>query len=462
MKEKHFQDMRLKIRQFDLINGFDLTESATYLNSLPNEVFSSYVLAKKISPGPLLQPRGGFARFEDQRELTHLFNKAGSDFIPLTIDSHTRQNDYERAKYLLNQSEESGLNLLNGYPLIAHGAATTRLLFKDILKPISLRHGTPDARLLVETALDAGITEIEGGGLCYCLPYSRSYPIDRALLNWQYVDKLCANLSSFERPIHRESFGALTATMVPPFMVVVVQILELLLAAEQGVSSFSVSFSQSASMKQDIATAKALREISNYYLKKTGWNAKVYLVFHQWMGAFPKEREYADALIVNGATISALCNADKVVIKTRNEALGIPDAQSNVDAVRATRYAIGLCFGSTDLIDKAINEEADAICRAAKFIIDEILNYDAPLWEQVAWAVRKGIIDIPFSPHQQNLNKIWTKRDKNKAIRVSDPGLVPLPKEFIKREQSLLADSPGGSILDKSLNDILVMLKNTS
>ena len=38
-------------------------------------------------------------------------------------------------------------------------------------------------------ALASGIAEIEGGGLCYCLPYSEGFPLDRCLLYWQYVDR---------------------------------------------------------------------------------------------------------------------------------------------------------------------------------------------------------------------------------------------------------------------------------
>ena len=45
----------------------------------------------------------------------------------------------------------------------------------------------------------------------------------QALLNWQYIDRLCAKLSSFEKVIHRESFGPLTATMVPPVIIIVIQ-----------------------------------------------------------------------------------------------------------------------------------------------------------------------------------------------------------------------------------------------
>ncbi len=76
--------------------------------------------------------------------------EAGVDVLPLTIDSNTRLNDYEMAKKMLALSEESDENMLNGYPLINHGYRTTREMVTHFKTPISLRHGTPDARLLVE------------------------------------------------------------------------------------------------------------------------------------------------------------------------------------------------------------------------------------------------------------------------------------------------------------------------
>ena len=103
---------------------------------------------------------------------------------------------------------------------MSHGHELTRELYRGLDKPVSLRHGTPDARLLAEVAIASGIAEIEGGGICYCLPYSEGFPLDRCLLYWQYVDRVCALNSTPERPIHRESFGPLTATLVPPAIAV--------------------------------------------------------------------------------------------------------------------------------------------------------------------------------------------------------------------------------------------------
>ncbi len=53
------------------------------------------------------------------------------------------------------------------HPLINHGYRTTREMVTHFKTPISLRHGTPDARLLVEVALASGIFEIEGGPITY-------------------------------------------------------------------------------------------------------------------------------------------------------------------------------------------------------------------------------------------------------------------------------------------------------
>jgi methylaspartate mutase epsilon subunit len=455
-----FESKRKHIREHPELCEQSPDSASIFFSTLSDNRFASIAYQRRKAR-PYLQPRGGFSLWEKQRDLTIGLSSAGADFIPLTIDSHTRQNDYDLAKSLLQRSKESGDNLLNGYPLIAHGSKATRALFEGIDKPISLRHGTPDARLLVEVALDSGISEIEGGGLCYCLPYSRSYPIDRALLNWQYVDRLCALTSTNQRPIHRESFGALTATMVPPFMVVVIQILELLLAVEQGIKSFSVSFSQTGSIIQDLATANALRQVAEHQLIKIGYeNVDVRIVYHQWMGAFPHDRIQSEAIIAQGSFIAALCNADKVVIKTRTEALGIPDIQSNMDAVYLSKHSMDLCKDTRNIFSNEVFEETDAIKEAANHVIEAVLNIGkAPLWELVSRSVRNGLIDIPFAPHQENANNLWTLRDKNQGIRVADSGLVPLPLNFIEREKNILGKRIHDQSLDRMLDDIMIMVR---
>jgi methylaspartate mutase epsilon subunit len=214
-------------------------------------------------------------------------------------------------------------------------------------------------------------------------------------------------------------------------------------------------------MTQDLATAQAIRSVAVRQLDQRGLaGISTRLVFHQWMGAFPNERIKAESLIVQGGIIAALSKVDKVVVKTRTEALGIPDLQSNSDAVKMTRYAMELCQGSTNISGPDVEEEAKAIESAANFLIEAIINIkEAPLWECIVRGVRRGLIDIPFSPHQENVNKLWTLRDINRNIRVADKGEVPIPTEFFNREKALLGQRLADHSLDGMINDILMMVK---
>src|SRR5437016_4234307 len=207
-----FERVRRQVLSHPLARGIGPDEVHNFIGMLPRKRFPKVAYANR-GVSPCIQPRGGVPLFEAQHRLTRQLSDAGADFIPLTIDSYTRQNQYDTATQLLRRSEEEGKDYLNGYPLLSHGHELTRELYTGIDKPISLRHGTPDARLLAEVAMASGIAEIEGGGICYCLPYSEGFPLDRCLLYWQYVDRLCAVNSTAEFPIHRESFGPLSATL---------------------------------------------------------------------------------------------------------------------------------------------------------------------------------------------------------------------------------------------------------
>lgn len=441
--------------------GLRATDTSDYLSRVPENRFPSVAYAKR-GGSPCIQPRGGFPSFEAQRRLTVQLDEAGADFIPLTIDSYTRHNEYETATRLLRRSEEEGRDYLNGYPLVSHGHHLTRELYEDIHKPISLRHGTPDARLLVEIALASGIVEIEGGAICYCLPYSEGFPLDRSLLHWQYVDRLCAVNSTAERPVHRESFGPLSATLVPPAIAAAVQMLELLLAAEQGVKSFAVSFGQSGSIAQDVATASVLRTLGRRYLDDCGFpDVAVRLVYHQWMGQFPQQPHKAAALIAGSGLVSSMIGADKVVIKTIDEALGVPRAEINAQAVETVRYLLRIFGCSMPVTSPAIEGEAALIASETRSIVDAVFDMPGEVyWESVFGALRQGMLDVPFCPHADNANRLLSMRDADGSIRIADRGGVPISDADAATERRLLAAS--GNRADKTyrqlLNDINLMM----
>lgn len=453
---------RAQVLAHPLARGISAADTRDFLAGLPRRRYPRVAYAER-GGFPCVQPRGGFPLFESQLNLTRALSDAGADFVPLTIDSYTRQNEYETATQLLRRSEEEGKNFLNGYPLVSHGAQVSRELYTGLDKPVSLRHGTPDARLLVEVALATGIVEIEGGGICYCVPYSEGFPLDRCLLYWQYVDRLCAEYSTPERPIHRESFGPLTATMVPPAIAIAVEIIEALLSAEQGVTSFAVSFGQTGSLIQDIATAQVLRRLTRHYLDKFDFgNVTAYLVYHQWMGQFPPQREKAAGLIAGSALVASMIAADKIVVKTVDEALGVPRAEVNAEAVDSVKYLLRIFRCAEPVTSELITREAQLIESEARSILEAIFGLSSDcFWESVYRGFQLGYLDIPFAPHGDNVNRLVSMRDTHGSIRIVDRGTVPITDPDAALERELMharREQPEDKTFRRMLSDINIMV----
>jgi methylaspartate mutase epsilon subunit len=269
------------------------------------------------------------------------------------------------------------------------------------------------------------------------------------------VDRVCAVNSTEEFPIHRESFGPLSATLVPPAIAVTIQIIEALLAAEQGVKSFAVSFGQTGSLIQDMATAKVLRDLTSRYLGEFGFqDVRSYLVYHQWMGQFPHQTEKAAALIAGSGLVSSMISADKVVVKTVDEALGVPRAEINAEAVDTVRYMLRIFACAAPVTSPLIEREAALIESETKSILGAIFDMSGDVfWESVFRAFQIGYLDVPFSPHADNANKLISMRDSNRSIRIAERGNVPISEQDALHEKQLLASS--GSRPDKTYRQLL-------
>lgn len=449
------QEEREIILNNEFVDKFDFAEVKEFVKNADKELFISHHFAKKEKM--LVQPRGGFPTYEKQFALNDFFVDANVDVLPLTIDSNTRLNDYATARKMLTLSEESGQDMLNGYPLVTHGYKATRKMITHFNKPVSLRHGTPDARLLIETAIASGIFEIEGGPITYLLPYSKNFPLDKAFLYWKYVEKVCANYSELNLPINRESFGPLTATLVPPSITIVIQLLEMLLSLEEGVKSFSVSFSQTGSMNQDIVMGAVIRKMAKFYAQEINCSdAVINLVYHQWMGAFPTDKKFAEQLINMSTVIASMVGADKIITKTKEEASGIPTKEANAETVANTQYTLRVLNGLPNIVDK---EEEEILTLEVKAIMEAVFNDPADtLWRKVFNSIKSGIIDVPFSPHIINHNEMITVRDAKKNIRIIKRGNVPIPDrcfEYEKSQCDLSKDNT--SIVNDIIHDIGIM-----
>ncbi len=409
----------------------DLEEAFRYHRTLPAEKSFAAVLndaAKKNKV--LLQPRAGVALLEKQTELLQTLQKE-CDLLPATIDSYTRQNRYENAEQGIARSRNTGRSELNGFPAVNYGVKSCRSLTESVEKPVEVRHGTPDARLLAEITLAAGFTSFEGGGISYNIPYTKKIALEESICNWSYVDRLVGLYEEQGIRINREPFGPLTGTLVPPFMSHAVAVLEGLLALSQGVKSITLGYGQGGCLVQDLAAMLSLREIAHKYFRASGFeDYELTDVFHQWMGGFPEDRAKASSVISWGSVVPALAKTTKVIVKTPAEAMGVPSAEDNLQGLKTTRQIVDMLAEQTVPLTLELEEEKDLIQRQTDSVLSRVLSMgNGCIAAGVVAAFKEGIMDVPFSPSVCNRGQLIPVRDNDGAIRVLEWGNVPVDED---------------------------------
>jgi methylaspartate mutase epsilon subunit len=87
-----------------------------------------------------------------------------------------------------------------------------------------------------------------------------------------------------------------------------------------------------------------------------------------------------------------------------------------------------------------------------------VLNDDADtLWRKVYNSIKKGYIEIPFSPHIINANEVITVRDPDGNIRIYDRGRLPIPDDCFEYERSKIELPEGKRVVEKIIEDIGIM-----
>lgn len=389
----------------------------------------------------LLQPRAGVALLREQTELLVSLQDY-CDVLPTTIDAYTRHNRYKEADAGIERSREAGRSLMNGFPAVNHGLQACRRLVEAVAKPIQVRHGTPDARLLAEITLAAGFTSFEGGGISYNIPYSKNVSLQDSIRHWQYCDRLVGHYEREGIRINREPFGPLTGTLVPPFVSHVVALLEGLLALEQGVKCLTLGYGQAGNLAQDVAAIRSLRELGHEYFQAAGYDDyQLTTVFHQWMGGFPEDESRAYGVICLGASAAALAGATKVIVKTPHEAGGVPTSEANKSGLLATRQMINMLGEQEILNTEDVSREIGLIKREVRAVMNRVFELGGgDIALGVTRAFESGVMDIPFAPAKANAGVLTPVRDNNGALRVLEKGNAPLPDDILTFHQEKIAE----------------------
>ena len=373
------------------------------------------------SPRVLLQPRSGVRGRGDQLHLFADLHAAGADVLSFQVDSLTRDGRYAEVERSLSDGR-----LLNGFPVVSHGVPALRRISEECPVPLQTRHSARDPRLLAEISYAGGVTAFEGGAICYNIPYYADLPLAVSIDRWRYVDRLTARYAELGVVLDREFFGTLTATLVPPFIAITTNLLEGLLAVDAGVRSVSLAYAEQGCRAQDVAAVHVMGRLGRELLG-AGGDVRVATVFHQYMGAFPRHPDDAESLIRESACTATMAGSDRILVKTPCEAARIPGVADNARGLELAAKGVRQAEMSMPLGDESEEQRIEASVRALLGAILSLCPGDVGACVERTFAC--GYLDIPFSPSRFNAGRLVSARDLAGAVRVLDPGNVPLPAD---------------------------------
>jgi len=460
----------LKIRKNFLENyknfdDFDLETAIRFHKSLPDYKNFQKKLEMSIQDNKVMtQAYSKETLLEDLIKNLNTLHRVGqADFLSIIIDSHTRENHYDNAKISLEDSIKSNRSLLNGFPLINYGTKLARKIINDVEVPLQIKHGSPDARLLAEIALLGGFSAFDGGGISHNIPFSKSISLKDSLEYWKYVDRLVGIYEENGIRINREIFSPLTATLVPPAISNSIQILETLLAVEQGVKNISIGVAQYGNITQDIASLLALQEQIQFYLDSFSFkDINISTLFSEWIGGFPEEELKAYSLISYSATIALFSKANRIFAKNIDEYTKNSLGNTMINSLILTKTILEIGNNQKFNNYEEIIFEKEQIKKETAQIITKIFsNCDGDLRKAIIEAFEYGVIDVPFAPSKYNLGKMMPARDSEGMIRYLDIGnlpFCPLIEEFHHKKMKERAEKENREIdFQMTIDDIFAM-----
>ncbi len=408
----------------------DLSANAEFLGRQPSFAAAQAFVNAGRAPA-LIQPRCGVPLAAQQLALFKAFKRAGVRVLSYQVDSLTRNNNYAGVEEALGENGLTGNMTINGFPVVNHGVPCLRRIISEAGVPLQTRHSTRDPRLLAEISYAGGVTSFEGGAICYNIPYYKEYPLDASIKAWQYVDRLTGlYYERFGIRLDREFFGTLTATLIPPSLAIVVNILEAILAIRQGVRCVSLGYAEQGNRVQDVAAMRMLRSLTEDIIARLGYrDVQVNTVFQQYMAAFPESQTRAEELIYQSAITASLSGATRTIIKTPAEASGIPVLEDNLRGISLAMS--GAAAAQTPVDEMLVAEECSLIRREVDAILESVLMCGrGSVSEGIVEGFRRGLIDIPFSPSVYNRGAVMTARDRDGAVRFLSIGNLQFGREL--------------------------------
>ncbi|RON17324.1 FAD/NAD(P)-binding protein [Pseudomonas frederiksbergensis] len=381
--------------------------------------FSQFVKAASEAGRLVVQPRMGFADVQSMRGGLEAVSQCLAVAVgTITLDSYTRVGDHASARDALQSGQH-----LNGYPIVAHGAAVTRTMLGTLpgALPIQVRHGSAKPQDIFKVLRQCGVDATEGGPISYCLPYGRT-PLRGAIEAWAQSCRIIAAPKDSPDSIHLESFGGcMLGQLCPPSLLIAISIIEGLFFIEHGVFDLSLSYAQQTHLQQDVAALNALRRLAGEFLGQANWH----VVLYTYMGVFPRTHDGAQDLLAQSVNLAFHGHAERLIVKTTAEAHRIPTVAENIEALQFASQTWSRLPGSTLATDLVADLEGE-IYDEALSMIHAVLNIGSDLGNCIASAFDKGYLDVPFCLHADNRGHSRSYISQEGLLRWHATGKMPI------------------------------------
>ncbi len=414
----------------------DLDEAVAYHAYMPDSKNAALVaLAAREAKTTLLCPSLGSDTVASHKELLlHMQNEGEADILTSYIDSFTRNGRFAQAAEGLQKAEALGRPVLNGFPFVVHGVKGTREVMDALQRPSLLFGPTPDARLTHEIGLAGGHTGYSGGPMISFWNYTKDVPVEQVIHNFQYVNRLMGYYEENGVPILYCVSGAMPS-ISPPSLMIAPEIIEVLIAAGQGVKHVQLNNWLQGHLPQDLAYIKTFKKLTGEYLEKLGFpdvETTTYSVTPT--GRFPVDHDQVYALISYFTMIGILGDVQVCGARTIDEAHHIPTKEGSASSFRNARMFLNMLRPQgVDILD---NREVEAECfimeQEVRAVLDRVLEIGGgDVVKGTVSAVNLGILDQPYATSQRVKGRVLGVKDSRGAARFYDPGNLPFNREIL-------------------------------
>ena len=388
-----------------------------------------------------ITPQVGHALVEHTIEHIQRSENLKPDRWYVLTDTYSRKCLFDKALDAVERSKRDGFSYLNGYPVAVHGVAGARAINESTSAAVGTDNNDEDARFNWEIALAGGWTWGTIKSVEQLIQHSRDYPIDRMIHNQQYMDRLSSFFTENGVPILRRASANLPGWDSLGFKVLV-SLIEVLLAAEQGLKYIDLSIGIGMNLVQDVAAIQSLKKLAREYLDKAGHaDVKIYSWTYFFLGDWPLVRGQMNGQLAWNAAVSALAGCNGMFIKSPDESTTTPTGEGFREAVEMCGEVARLIAGQRLPDGEDVKLEREMIEMEVRASLDTLLRYgDGDLALGACYGIESGVLDTMFSPYRKLRGKVKIVRDKRGALRYLDHGDVPLPQPVIDYHRSRIAE----------------------